>query len=203
MGKSIKDVRRRLTAISTPSLDATSPTSATSLADCRVAQSRLRELKREVLARITDERSEIRDLARESQKTRPSITDGWRRRQKEAKKLLAGVQDRVIKLVDGDHGKALKAWTALSEEIDERLNRLEELEPRLERAARAPRPVSKPPPVPRQPPVPDDADDNLYAAVGAAVQKGEPSTAFCPHCGQGVETDDRFCRRCGHRLDAE
>ncbi len=202
MDKSIKDVRRRLAAISSPSLDGASPASATSLADCRVAQSRLRELKREVLARITDERTEIRDRARESQEARPSISEGWRRRQEGAKKLLAGVQDRVIQLVDGQHGKNLKAWTELSEEIDQRLTRLEELEPRFERAASAVRNVSKPPPVPRPPAAEEDSDD-LYAAVGAAVQKGEPSTAFCPHCGQGIEPEDRFCRRCGHRLKSQ
>lgn len=203
MDRNIKDVRRRLAAISTPSLDSASPTSATALADCQVAQSRLRELKREVLARITDQRTEIRDLAQESQKARPSVTDGWRRRQEGAKKMLTGVQERVIGLVDGKPGKTLEAWTEVSEEINERLAKLEELEPRLQRAAGTRQPAGKPPPLPRPSETAEDEDD-FYAAVGAEAQKdGEPRTAFCPHCGQGIDDEDRFCRRCGHRLNIE
>ncbi len=69
----IKDVRRRLAALSTGGIDADSPLPATSLADCRVLQSRLRELKREVLARIAALRTEVTERSRESVRARPSM----------------------------------------------------------------------------------------------------------------------------------
>ncbi len=225
MDKQIKDVRRRLAALATGSVDASS-SPATALADCRVVQSRLRELKREILARIAAERAELSDEARESLRGRPSLKDDWRRRQEGAKKLLADVQERVIGLVDSKRGKALEAWSDLSEEIDARLAQLEELESRLAREAGARQTARRPPPVPPPPEAEDDHGDDLYAAagaparpprpdaadagggalsaaVGATVRKQGRSAAYCPHCGQGIDSDDRFCRRCGHRLKDE
>ncbi len=243
----IKDIRRRLAALST--VDTDSPSPATSLADCRAIQSRLRELKREVLERIAALRTGVSERARESVRSRPSIGEDWKRRRDDAKQLLADVQKRVIGLVDGRQGKALEAWAQVSEEIDARLAKLEELETRLARVAGET--VAGPPPLPAQaeaatdddlyaaaatttrPPKPADAEedeeadddlyaatgaaakppepadedeeasDDLYAAVGATVRKAGKAAAYCPHCGQGVEADDRFCRRCGHRLEKE
>ena len=109
-------------------------------------------------------------------------------------------------MLDGK-GSAVEAWAEINREIDRRLDRLAGLEVKLARVAGegdAPAP-----PVPPVPPAADRPqvarretpdDDDLYAAVGAAVQKGSRSGAFCSHCGQGVEPADRFCRRCGRRL---
>ena len=223
----IKDIRRRLAALTVSGVDANSSTPATSLADCRAIQSRLRELKREVLARIRALRTEVSDRARESLRSRPSMREDWKRRREGAKQLLTDVQKRVIGLVDGKHGDALEAWSKVSEEIDERLAKLEELETRLARVAgeaavgrrrAAPPPAAeneaegtddlyaaagaatRPPPAQDEP---EEAGDDLYAAVGATVKKAGKAAAYCPHCGQGVEADDRFCRRCGHRLEKD
>ncbi len=238
----IKDVRRRLAALSTDGVDATSASPATSLVDCRALQDRLRELKREVLARIAALRAEVGDVAsarlrRDQARESLASTQGdWQRRKEGAKKLLAGVREQVIGLVEGKHGDALEAWARLSEEIDARLAKLEEIESKLARAAgeddalyledrpavaedagarreavRAPEaedegagdglyaaagastrtPVAK---------TEETEKDEFYAAVGATVQKGGKAGAYCPHCGQGIEPDDRYCRRCGHRL---
>ncbi len=232
----IKDVRRRLAALSTGGIDADSPLPATSLADCRVLQSRLRELKREVLARIAALRTEVTERSRESVRARPSMRGDWQRRKEDAKGLLANVQKRVIQLVDGKHGDALEAWSLLSEEIDARLSRLETLETRLTRVAGEDDTIylEGPPPLPQDPDVrkgdenqtsDDDLyaatgaaarppgaaakaedtghDDNLYAAVGATAQQGEKADAYCSNCGKGHASDDRFCRRCGHRLEGD
>ncbi len=231
----IKDIRRRLAALSTRGVEADSSSPATSLADCRATQSRLRELKREVLARIAGLRTEVREQARASFKYRPSVRETWQRRQEGAKKLLAGVQERVIGLVDGKHGDALEAWSQVSEEIDARLAQMERFESRLARtvgdaagsrragarpsggrppkaeaesdddlyaAAGAAQPGTRSPGS-RPPKAEDAGGDDLYAAVGAEVQKGEPRGGYCPHCGRGLEPDDRFCRRCGHRLNED
>ena len=208
----IKDFRRRLAALSTRG--------AATLAGCRSRQSRLRELKREVLERLADLRSEIRERARRSLEGPPSPREVWERRQEGAKKLLADVQERVIGLVDGKPGDAVEALTGINEEVDARLADLEQLESRLSSGAGARRAeiareaatgdadddqvyaaagaAVRPPKAETEVAAPSD---DVYAAAGAAVQKGEPlSDAYCPHCGQGHEADDRFCRRCGRRL---
>ncbi len=223
----IKDIRRRLAALSVAGVDAESRSPATSLADCRAIQSRLRELKREVLVRIGALRTELTEQARESLGSRPSMRQDWQRRKEGAKQLLAGVQKRVIGLVDGKHGDALEAWSRLSEEIDARLSKLEGLETRLARvageAAGVGRQAARSPategedsgddlyaaagasarPQPAGDEAEDAGNDDLYAAVGATVRKGGKAGAYCPHCGQGLEPDDRFCRRCGHRLKGD
>ncbi len=221
----IKDIRRRLAALSVREVEKGSASPAASLADCRALQIRLEQLKREALERIADLRSEVGERARERVKTRPSLSDGWRERQEGAKKLLADVQERVIGMIDGKQGDAIEAWTKVNEEIDARLARLEELEPRLARAA-GDATVSRRKPARAAQAEDVDADDDLYAAagatarptaagaeaedgdarddlyaaVGAEVRKSGQSDAYCPHCGRGIEPDDRYCRRCGHRL---
>ena len=99
-----------------------------------------------------------------------------------ARGLLADVRQRVKGLLDDKGAAAVAAWAEINREIDRRLDLLAELEGKLARRET------------------DDESDDLYAAVGAAVQKGSRPGAFCVHCGHGIEPDDRFCRRCGHRL---
>ncbi len=213
----IAEYRRRLAALSTEGVDADSPSPAKALADCRSLEDRLRELKREVLARIAALRAEVREQAKASLKPLPSA------RKERAKRLLADVQQRVIGLVDGKRGDATRAWAQINQEIDQHLARLARLESRLTRVASARRVAARPPkaearaedsgdddlyaaagaaahPPKAEARAEDSGDDDLYAAVGAEVRKGEPSGAFCPHCGRGLEPDDRYCRRCGHRL---
>ena len=189
----IEGYRRRLAALSNDRAG----NRGASLADYQAAQSRLRQLKRDVLARVAGLRSDVQERAAASLEGPPTLREAWRRRREGAGKLLSDVQQRVIGMVTREDGDAIEALTRINEEIDARLERLAGLERSL---ARRPEGDARTEPRPR--PAEDEAagNDDLYAAVGAAVQRGEKADAHCPHCGRGLAPDDRFCRRCGHRL---
>ncbi len=209
--KKIEDYRRRLAALEVEQ--------AASLAASRSLESRLRSLKRQVLAKLTALRAGAGERGARSRK--PRTEEG-------ARKLLKDVHDRVTGLLDNrDAATAVEEWSQINQEIEARLARLAELEPTLARAAdeaaagvrpagppstegreaagedpdddlyaaAGPRPADRPGTERRE-----SGDDDLYAAVGAEKQKGSRHDAYCPHCGKGVEPDDRFCRRCGHHL---
>ncbi len=242
----IADHRRRLAALTVESVERIAAP-AEALAAGRATRDRLRDLKRDVLAELSDLRAEVSRLGKKSRQGRPTLREAWKRRDEGARKLLKDVQERVTGLLDGDEGKALESWSRINQEIDSRLARLAELEPRLARAVVGDRPLTLPgqhrpradleerdenlyaaagaaaakperakpeqvmsddtyaaagataaKPEPAEPePV---MSDKAYAAVGAATRRGERHDAYCPHCGQGVESGDRFCRKCGHRL---
>ncbi len=221
----IAEYRRRLAALSIEGVGGDFSSPAKRLADCRSLEGRLRELKRQVLGQIASLRGEAQERAKASLKPRPSLREAWERRQEGAKRLLADVHQRVIGLVDGKHDDAARAWGQINQEIDQRLARLAELETRLTgvvgEATGAGRVATRrrktaaedtadddlyaavgaeacPPEAKAE--TEDTAEDDLYAAVGAEARKGQPRAAYCRHCGQGLEADDRYCRRCGHRL---
>ncbi len=186
----VESYRRRLAALSGRT------GAAPSLAEVQAARERLRQLKRDVLARVEGLRDEVQEQAMASRKGAVTLGEAWNRRREGAKKLLADVRRRVIGLVDREHGKAIESLSEINVEIDQRLEKLEALETRLARTGGGVRPDTRPRPVEED----EAGDDDLYAAVGAAVQQGEAGDAFCPHCGKGLASGDRFCRRCGHRL---
>ncbi len=200
----IEQYRRRLADLGVEEIEAGSATPATTLAACRVLESRLRQLKRDVLAEVTALRDRAEGRGARSRK---------RLSQEGARKLLKDVHDRVTGFLDNrDAATVVGEWSEISREIDARLARLAELELGLVRAARretpgedadddlyaaaAARPRDRPEVASRE-----SGGDDFYAAVGAVAQKGEAHDAYCPHCGRGVEADDRFCRKCGHRLE--
>ncbi|MCP3960656.1 MAG: zinc ribbon domain-containing protein [bacterium] len=172
-----------------------------SLEACRSRQKRLRSLKREVLAQLLALRIEVQEQTQKTRGPKPSLRELWERRDEGARELLADVKQRVTGLLDEETPAAIEAYSEINEEIDARLAKLTEIESRLagvtgevdDAAARIERRLSSD----RSE---DHEDDDLYAAVGAAVKEGPRPDAFCSHCGQGIEPDDRFCRRCGHRL---
>ncbi|MEM7350761.1 MAG: zinc ribbon domain-containing protein [Acidobacteriota bacterium] len=177
------------------SLDDLSTGESASLAACRERQEALRRLKRQVLARIFALRNDVRGQAEKTRGPKPTVDELWERRDEGAKALLEDVHESVIGLVDDDSEDAIEAWSELNREIDALLEKLEALERKLSASAPAidrDRLLN----IGRQ----DDSEDDLYAAVGAAVQKGAKDGPFCPHCGQRIDATDRFCRRCGHRL---
>lgn len=213
----IKEIRHRLDALTTDTIK------EYSLADCQELKAQLRKLKQDVLASIAGLRTGIQERASAATKSRRSLRETWRQREDGAKKLLADVQERVIGLVDGKHGDALEAWSRINQEIDARLAKLAKVESRLSRVTSDGAVTLRTEPKPSQTEDAENEDlyaaagamarpqeteakaeepdnDNLYAAVGAAVRKGQPRDAYCPHCGQGLDPEDRFCRRCGHRM---
>jgi len=127
-------------------------------------------------------------------------------------------------MVDGDKVEAVEDWSEVNLEIDGHLEYLEGLENDLayavesvaETGSKAPPPlpvddtgdIEKPGIAPSNLARRTDTeeaesgfDDDFYAAVGAEVKKGAKGGTFCPHCGRHIDADDRFCRRCGHRLN--
>ena len=217
----IADHRRRLSALTVESVERIAAP-AEALAACRATRDRLRDLKRDVLTELTDLRAEVSRQGKKARQGGPTLREAWKRRDEGARKLLRDVQERVTGLLDGDEGKALESWSQINREIDSRLARLAEIEPRLARAVVGDRPLTLPGQH-KAPAVSEESDDvyaaagasaakperakpeqvmsdDAYAAVGAAVRKGERHDAYCPHCGTGVAPDDRFCRKCGHRL---
>ncbi len=189
--KKLEQLRSRLAA-----LTAGSSSAAQDLAACRSLQERLRELKLEVLGQLAALRSEAYEKARRSPGPRPPDRELPERQAVAAKRLLQDVGQRVKGLLD-DHGTAkLEKWSEIHREIDAHLGRLAQLEVRLARAAGEE--VTGILRAPERPTAPDP-DDELYAAVGAAVQQGQSPGTVCSHCGQTVDPGDRFCRRCGHR----
>ncbi len=206
----IGEFRRRLAALDVEQIAAGSASPATSLVSCRALESGLRSLKRQVLAELTTLRAGAEERGTRSRK--PLTPEG-------ARQLLKDVQDRVTGFLDNREARdALGQWSQIDREIDDRLARLAELEAKLARtvgapdaavrrqtagedpddevyAAAAPRPADRSNEEGRE-----SGDDDFYAAVGAAAQKGSRHDAYCSHCGQGVEPEDRFCRKCGRRL---
>lgn len=173
---------------------------APSPAACRAARERLRELKREILARLFEVRAHVDRQAQRARGPGPTLGELWDRRDEGARALLKDVRLRVTGLLDDEEGSAaVDSWARLNQEIDARLERLAERERELSRAvgesAAASRRTARPVAEDR-----DAAEDDLYAAVGAAVKKGAKGGPFCSHCGQPLDAGDRFCRRCGHRL---
>lgn len=197
-----EEYRSRLAALDAEGASSDA-SSGVSLAACRSLQDRLRELKREILAQLFTVRANVHRQAKRSLGPRPTMRELWDRRDEGAKNLLKDVQLRVTGLLDDKDGSAaVGTWSGINQEIDARLGRLAELERELSRAAAGPAEDLAPGLTER--PKPDRqeaAEDDLYAAVGAAVQKGAAAgDAFCAHCGQPIDADDRFCRRCGHVL---
>lgn len=192
----IEDCRNRLAALTTEGIGAPHASPADSLAACRARRVALRELKRDVLARLYSLRTATHAQAKKTLGPKPSPGELWERREEGARRLLEDVRQRVIGHVDDASAEAVEAWGEINREIDRRLGLLAELERKLAAAAgEAPAGAARNEKRDRE-----AADDDLYAAVGAAVQQGLTGSAFCPHCGQSVEPDDRFCRRCGHHL---
>ena len=193
--------RNRLATLTADGIEGPGTSPERALAACRSRQERLRSLKRQVLAQLFALRVEVQEQTRKTRGPRPSMRELWERRDEGARELLADVKQRVTGLLDEETPDAIEAWSEINEEIDAKLASLAEIESRLaastgeldaaaariERRLRSDRQESH-------------EDDDLYAAVGAAVQDGERPTAFCSYCGHGIEPDDRFCRRCGHRL---
>ncbi len=197
--KKIRELRRHLDTLTAGGTDRASP--AADLAACRALQERLQALKLEVLEQLAAARREGYERTRESLRSGtdlglPAAGDSAERRVAGAKQLLADVGQRVKGLLD-DHGTGtVQKWSEIHREIDDHLRRLAQLEVRL--AGDAGEDVADTLRAPRRRPQ-AGADDELYGLVGAAVQQGKSAAAFCPHCGQGVDPGDRFCRRCGHR----
>ncbi len=218
----IAEYRRRLAALSIEGVDADSPSPAKSLADCRLLEGRLRELKREVLERIAALRAEVRERARASLEPRPSLREVWQRRsvppkgdkwKEGAKKLLSDVQLRVIGLVDGKRGDAGRALGQINQEIDRRLARLAELEARLKRVAEggtgARRDTERPPTTKAE--AEDPGGDDIYAAVGAEARppKAEAEDPGDDDLYAAVGAEVRkegprgaYCPHCGRGLGA-
>ena len=218
----IADHRRRLATLTVERVERIAAP-AEALAACRATRDRLRDLKREVLTELTDLRAEVSRLGKKAKQGAPTLREAWKRRD-EGRGSCYGTSRNGHRLLDGDEGKALESWSQINREIDSRLERLAELEPRLARAVVGDRPLTLPgqheaPAASEktdddvyatagaatrpaeEPAKPEQAmSDEAYAAVGAAVRKGERHDAYCPHCGTGVESADRFCRKCGHRL---
>jgi hypothetical protein len=195
----IERYRSRLAALTTAAMESPDAIPGEALAACRAQQSGLRQLKKEVLAHLLTLRARAREDARRSLAPNPSLKELWERRDEGARELLDDVRERVTGLFDDADAEAVEAWGEISREIDERLDRLRELEPKLARAA-GEEPAAALGLPGRRRLDRDAGDDDLYAAVGAAVQKGSRPGAFCSQCGQGVASGDRFCRHCGHRL---
>ncbi len=209
--KEIEQYRRRLAALRVEQ--------TASRAARRSLEDRLRGLKEQVLARLTALRD--RAVERGSRARKPRTEEG-------ARALLKDVHDRVTGMLDNrDASSVVEEWSRINQEIDERLARLAQLEAKLARgageASTAARPVERPSGEGREAAGEDEGaddlyaaaghredrpggeareevSDDLYAAVGAQTRKGERHDAYCPHCGKGVESGDRFCRRCGHHL---
>lgn len=192
--KKIEQLRSRLSTL-TGAQEAPPSSPAEDLKACRALQERLRELKLEVLGQVAALRSEAHDRAQGALGRQPSAPAHAERRRSEAAKLLRDVGYQVKGLIDDGGAAKLEKWSAIHREIDAHLERLAQLESQLARAAG---PTAGPLRTPERP-ARADGDDELYAAVGAAVQQGQKPGAFCAHCGRGAEPDDRFCRQCGHR----
>ncbi len=47
-----------------------------------------------------------------------------------------------------------------------------------------------------------EPEDSLEALIAARKRelKGEKKGKFCPQCGQGIQTSDKFCAKCGANL---
>jgi ribosomal protein S27AE len=171
-----------------------------SLAACRALQNGLRKLKRDVLAQILTLRTRTRKEAREAMATEPTLRNLWKRR----KEIVDDAVDNVREKLTGEESEdedaeALEAWSEINREVDRRLERLDELEAELARAAGED--VAKRPSVRGRPrSSSDSADDDLYAAVGAESQEQRRSRRSCPECGTAIAAGDRFCGRCGQRV---
>jgi ribosomal protein S27AE len=170
-----------------------------SLAACRALQNGLRKLKRDLLAQILTLRTRTRKEAREAMATEPTLRNLWKRR----KEIVDDAVDNVREKLTGEESEdedaeALEAWSEINREVDRRLERLDELEERLARAAGEE--VPRRPSLTGRPRSASESDDDLYAAVGAESQEQRRSKRSCPECGTAVAGGDRFCGRCGHRL---
>lgn len=195
--KKIARFRSRLADLTADRVEALRSSPAAALATCRQIQDQLRDLKREVLDQLVALRGQAADHARRALGTRPSPGGRNLRSEAEAKSLLGEVKQ----LLDDKSAKAVPEWAGINREIDKRLERLAELELSLARTAGEIDFTPLPPPPGRERDGADESDDDLYAAVGTAVQQGaNPDATFCPHCGRTIEPADRFCRRCGHHL---
>jgi ribosomal protein S27AE len=159
----------------------------------------LRKLKRDLLAQILTLRTRTRKEAREAMATEPTLRNLWKRR----KEIVDDAVDNVREKLTGEESEdedaeALEAWSEINREVDRRLERLDELEERLARAAGEE--VPRRPSLTGRPRSASESDDDLYAAVGAESQEQRRSKRSCPECGTAVAGGDRFCGRCGHRL---
>ena len=170
-----------------------------SLAACRALQNGLRKLKRDVLAQILTLRTRTRKEAREAMATEPTLRNLWKRR----KEIVDDAVDNVREKLTGEESEdedteALEAWSEINREVDRRLERLDELEERLARAAGEE--VPRRPSLTGRPRSASESDDDLYAAVGAESQEQRRSRRSCPECGTAIAAGDRFCGRCGQRV---
>lgn len=199
--ETFEEYQSRLAALAAEGAGSPGASPEASLAACRSARDRLRELKREILAQLFKVRAHIHRQAKRATGQGPTLGELWDRRDEGARSLVKDVQLRVIGLLDDKGGSAaVEAWARLNREIDAHLRRLAERERQLARAAVGEDDVASRPPGLPAPERRKAEKDDLYAAVGSAVQKGAKGGAFCSHCGQPIDAEDRFCRRCGHHL---
>lgn len=189
--ETIEEAKQRLATLNIDGCD--------SLAACRAFQNGLRKLKRDVLAQILTLRTRARKKAREAMTTEPTLRNLWKRRSEIVDDVVDNVKERLTGDSDDEEAEALEEWSEINSEVDSRLDRLDELEARLAKAAG--QEVARRPSLSSRPlGSADPGDDDLYAAAGAESQKRRREAVSCPECGGTLEAGDRFCGRCGHRL---